>query len=598
MLKPDVDQQALYDIVNATNAMVSEFEGSYPDIDFYITGGALFDVAFAELPANENALLVPLMFGFILLIVGVSIKTIWATAAVMILIAFSVSAAMGLTGWAGAVLNAGTTGAPVIIPTLAVAHCVHMLVTIRQKMMVGFSQKQAVVESLRINISPVFITSITTALGFLSLNFSDAPPFRLLGNIVATGVMVSFVLSVTLLPAFLVLVKIKNRAQSSWLQQMMIHLAGAVTRWQRPLLWGVGSLVIVLTAGTTKIVLDDNFVKYFSDKFEIRRHTDFIEQRLTGLNAIEYSIPAKDEGGISDPDYLSGVDKFVGWLQSQPKVTNVGAISQVMKDLNKSMHGDDVAYDVVPESRELAAQYLLLYEMSLPFGLDLNNTIDVSKSQSRVIVLLQDASSADMRALNASAERWLQNNAPDLFAQGSGLSMAFAYVSERNIRSMLFGSLIALVSISFVLIIALRSFKIGLISLIPNLLPAAMALGIWGYLVGEVGLSVAIVVAVTLGIVVDDTVHFLSKYLRARRERGLSPEQAIEETFQTVGVALWITSAALIAGFGVLYLSGFKVNAEMGVLSAVTIAIALFTDYFLLPPILLSLDRGKARLLQ
>ena len=152
-----------------------------------------------------------------------------------------------------------------------------MLVTIRQKMMVGFSQKQAVVESLRINISPVFITSITTALGFLSLNFSDAPPFRLLGNIVATGVMVSFVLSVTLLPAFLVLVKIKNRAQSSWLQQMMIHLAGAVTRWQRPLLWGVGSLVIVLTAGTTKIVLDDNFVKYFSDKFEIRRHTDFIE---------------------------------------------------------------------------------------------------------------------------------------------------------------------------------------------------------------------------------------------------------------------------------------------------------------------------------
>ena len=274
-------------------------------------------------------------------------------------------------------------------------------------------------------------------------------------------------------------------------------------------------------------------------------------------------------------------------------MTNVGAISQVMKDLNKSMHGDDAAYDVVPESRELAAQYLLLYEMSLPYGLDLNNTIDVSKSQSRVIVLLQDASSADMRALNARAESWLKDNAPDLFTKGSGLSMAFAYVSERNIRSMLFGSLIALVSISFVLIIALRSFKIGLISLVPNLVPAAMALGIWGYLVGEVGLSVAIVVAVTLGIVVDDTVHFLSKSLRARRERGMSPEQAIEETFQTVGVALWITSAALIAGFGVLYLSGFKVNAEMGLLSAVTIAIALFADYFLLPPILLKLDRGK-----
>lgn len=593
ILKPDGDQQAIYDIVNSAKSMVSDFEAEYPQIDFYLTGGTLFDVAFAELPAKENAVLVPLMFGLILFIVGISLRTLWATVSVMILIALSVSTAMGLTGWAGAVLNAGTTGAPVIIPTLAVAHCVHLLVTIRQKMAVGFNQPNAIVEAMRINVSPIFITSMTTAIGFLSLNFSDAPPFRLLGNIVATGVMVSFILSVTLLPAFLAMVKLKPRTGPSWLQQTMISLGRFVVKFQKPLLWGLSSLVIVLAFGTTKIVLDDNFIKYFSDKFEIRRHTDFVEQRLTGLNAIEYSIPAKDEGGISDPEYLAGVDSFVNWLLTQAKVTNVGAITHTMKELNQSMHGDDPAYYRVPESRELAAQYLLLFEMSLPYGLDLNNTIDISKSQSRVIVLLQDASSEDMRVLNARAEEWLQSNTPDLFTKGSGLSMAFAYVSERNIRSMLFGSLIALVSISFILIIALRSIKIGLISLIPNLVPAAMALGIWGYMVGEVGLSVAIVVAVTLGIVVDDTVHFLSKYLRARRERGLSAEQAIEETFQTVGVALWITSAALIAGFGVLYLSGFKVNAEMGILSAVTIAIALLADYFLLPPVLLKIDGKK-----
>lgn len=592
ILKPDGDQQALYEIVSAAKSMVSDYEASYPQIDFYTTGGTLFDVAFADLPAQENAVLVPLMFGLILFIVGIALRTVWATVSVMILIALSVSSAMGLSGWAGAVLNAGTTGAPVIIPTLAVAHCVHLLVTIRQKMAVGFNQRDAIVEAMRVNVAPIFITSMTTAIGFLSLNFSDAPPFRLLGNIVATGVMVSFVLAVTLLPAFLAMVKLKPRDGPFFVQNVMSRLSNFVVRFQKPLLWGLSGLVIILAFGSTKIVLDDNFIKYFSDKFEIRRHTDFIEQRLTGLNAIEYSIPAKDEGGISDPEYLTGVDNFVSWLLTQPKVTNVGAISDTIKDLNQSMHGDDPAYHRVPESRELAAQYLLLFEMSLPYGLDLNNTIDISKSQSRVIVLLQDASSEDMRVLNARAENWLQENSPALFTHGSGLSMAFAYVSERNIRSMLFGSLIALVSISFILIIALRSLKLGLISLIPNLVPAAMALGIWGYLVGEVGLSVAIVVAVTLGIVVDDTVHFLSKYLRARRERGLSAEQAIEETFQTVGVALWITSAALIAGFGVLYLSGFKVNAEMGILSAVTIAIALLADYFLLPPILLKLD-GK-----
>ena len=120
-----------------------------------------------------------------------------------------------------------------------------------------------------------------------------------------------------------------------------------------------------------------------------------------------------------------------------------------------------------------------------------------------------------------------------------------------------------------------------------------MALGMWGYLVGVAGLSIAVVVAVTLGIVVDDTVHFLSKYLRARREQGMQPEQAIQNTFETVGVALTVTSLTLVAGFIVLYWSGFKVNSEMGILTAITIVFALIADFLLLPPVLLAADRGE-----
>ncbi len=591
--KPPDNDNAIFEIVQTVDQIVEQFEQKYPAIKVYVTGGVMFDVAFAELPAQENQLLVPLMFGLILIIVGVSLKTVWATASVIILIALSVGVAMGLCGWFGTVLNAGTTGAPVIIPTLAVAHCVHMLVTTRQKMALGLSQKEAIVESMRINIAPIFITCATTAIGFLSLNFSEAPPFRLLGNIVALGVMVSFVLSVTMLPAFLSLVKLKPAAGRSPLQAGLGQLADVVIRYYRQLSLILPVVVVALALGTTQIELDDNFIEYFSDKFELRRDTDFVENNLTGLNAIDFSIPAAGEGSISEPAYLKGIDEFAEWLKQQPKVTNVGALSITMKDLNKSMHGDDPAYYRVPESRELAAQYLLLYEMSLPYGLDLNNSIDVSKSQSRVFAIVQQASSGDMRALTARAEAWLKANHEELYAEGNGLSMAFAYVSERNIRSMLFGSLLALLSISLILIVALKSVRTGLISLVPNLVPAAMALGIWGYLVGEVGLSVAVVVAVTLGIVVDDTVHFLTKYLKARRERGMTVEAAIKETMQTVGVALWITSLALTAGFGVLFLSGFKVNAEMGMLSAVTIMIALIADYLLLPSILMRFDRNR-----
>jgi predicted RND superfamily exporter protein len=587
ILKPEDNDQAVYEVTSYVKDIVVELEAAHPDINFYLTGGAMFDVAFAELPNAENAILVPLMFFLILLVVGLSLKTVWATILVLALITLSVLVAMGIAGWAGFELSAGTTGAPVIIPTLSVAHCVHLMVTLRQKRSAGFTQKQAVIEALRVNVSPIVITSVTTAIGFLSLNFSEAPPFRTLGNIVAIGVMAACVLALTLLPAILSRLNMKPATGRQYLFNAMHGLGKFVVRAQKPLLWICGSIILVLALGTTRIVLDDNFIHYFDDKFEIRQHTDFVENRLTGLNAIEFSLPAAGDGGISDPAYLAGVNEFVEWLKQQDKVTNVGSIAEIIKELNQSMHGDDPTYYRIPESRELAAQYLLLYEMSLPYGLDLNNQIDVAKSQSRVIALLREASSLDLRELNVRAEEWLQQNQPALFNHGSGLSMIFAYISERNINSMLFGSLFALVAISLILIFALRSVRIGLVSLVPNLVPAAMALGVWGYLVGEAGLSVAVVVAVTLGIIVDDTVHFLSKYLRARREQGMSPADAVVSAFDTVGVALWITSMALIAGFLVLSFSGFKVNAEMGLLSAVTIAFALICDYFFLPAVLL-----------
>jgi predicted RND superfamily exporter protein len=167
----------------------------------------------------------------------------------------------------------------------------------------------------------------------------------------------------------------------------------------------------------------------------------------------------------------------------------------------------------------------------------------------------------------------------------------FAYIGQRNIRSMLTGTTVALVLISLVLVVALRSLKIGLVSMVPNLAPAAMAFGLWGMLVGQVGLGLSVVTGMTLGIVVDDTVHFLSKYLRARREQNLDSADAVRYAFSTVGMALWVTSLVLVAGFMVLSQSSFKMNSEMGLLTAVTISFALLADFLFLPPLLMRIDK-------
>lgn len=169
----------------------------------------------------------------------------------------------------------------------------------------------------------------------------------------------------------------------------------------------------------------------------------------------------------------------------------------------------------------------------------------------------------------------------------------FAHIGQRNIVSMLLGTTIALVLISLILGFALKSVKFGLISLIPNIAPAAMGFGVWYLIDGQIGLALSVVAGMTLGIIVDDTVHFLSKYLHARRDRNKDPKAAVSYAFASVGRALWVTTIVLVAGFMVLAQSSFKLNADMGLLTAITIFIALVVDFLFLPALLMKLDKDS-----
>jgi predicted RND superfamily exporter protein len=367
-----------------------------------------------------------------------------------------------------------------------------------------------------------------------------------------------------------------------------------VVRYRKPLLIGNLAFIALAVVGLTNIQLNDNFMKYFDQRYEIRQAADFIQANLTGLDNIEYSLDSGEAGGSNDPAYLAKIEEFANWYRSQPKVTHVNVITDTIKRLNENMHGDNFIYYRLPESRELAAQYMLMYEMSLPYGLDLNNQINVDKSATRMVVTFANASSKELRAADERARAWLSANAPrSMFTYGASLSLMFAHISERNIDQMLTGTVLALLLISGVLLFALRSIKLGLVSMIPNLVPAAMAFGIWGMFVGEVGLTIAVIGTMTLGIIVDDTVHFLSKYRRARNEHHLNPQDAVKYAFSTVGKALFITTIVLIAGFITLTFSGFKLNSDMGLMAAVAIGIALVVDFLFLPPLLMAVDKQQ-----
>ena len=578
------------EVVESIRELADYVRATYPELDVYLSGIVMMNNAFPEASKLDMQTLLPVAFAVILLMVLLQLRGLSGTLGTFIIIVFSILVAMGAAGWLGIGLSPPVMSAPVIVLTLSVADCVHILTNWMQGMRRGLDKNTAMVESLRINASPVFLTSITTAIGFLSLNFSDAPPFRDLGNVAAIGVMAAWALSMGFLPALVTLLPSRVRARGEHEPVMMDHFAGFVVRQRRPLFWIMGAAILLLITFIPRNETNDVFVEYFDERISFRTDTDFVVDNLTGMYFVDYSLDSQEPGAISSPGFLKQVELFTGWLETQPEVLHVSTITDIMKRLNRNMHGDAEDWYRLPDERNLAAQYLLLYEMSLPYGLDLNNQLDIRKQTTRISVNMETLSTQEVLAFEQRSYDWMREHTPDLLTYGASPTIMFAHIGERNIRSMLVGTAIALVLISLILVFALRSVRYGILSLVPNLAPAGMAFGLWGIVHGEVGLSLSVVTAMTLGIVVDDTIHFLSKYIRARREQGLSAEDAVRYAFHTVGEALWVTSVALVAGFLVLSTSAFELNAGMGLLVSIVIALALVVDFLFLPPLLMRLN--------
>lgn len=580
-----------------TRELVAKFKQQYPQFEVHVTGITYLNNAFNEASQQDMETLIPLMYLFIFVMLLLLLKSFSSLAGIILVIAFSIMTAMGMAGWFGIALTPPSASAPTIIMTLAVADSVHFLISMLAQMKRGMSKNDAIVESLRINIGPIFLTSITTAIGFLAMNSSDAPPFHDLGNITAMGVMFAFVLSVTFLPALIAILPIKVKANLDVEHKdAMAKFADFVIAKQKQLFWGSIAALAFFISVIPTITIDDNFVEYFDKKVEFRVDSDYVIDNLTGINMTYYSIESGQAQGINNPAFLASITQFKDWLNQQPEVLHVNSISDTLKRLNQNLHGDDEAFYKIPSEQNLAAQYLLLYEMSLPYGLDLNNQINIDKSATKVAVTLGDLTTSEMLDFNQRAEQWLkQNTADTMHAAGTSTALMFSNITMRNIEQMMQGSIAALIIISLILAFALKSVKLGLISLVPNLTPVIAAIGIWAITYNMLGMAASIVFAISIGIVVDDTVHFLSKYLRARRENGLAAPEAIRYAFSTVGQALWVTTIVLVVGFALLSQSTFLVNQQTGILMAITIAAALILDFLFLPALLLKLDKEDTK---
>jgi predicted RND superfamily exporter protein len=377
---------------------------------------------------------------------------------------------------------------------------------------------------------------------------------------------------------------------------MLENYSRSLLRNQKPILVGYFVAGAILISLSFTNVFNDNYVKYFSPEIQFRRDTDHIMKRLTGIYNIDFSIKGGEEQSITNPEYLSLLDKFEEWLVKKQSVTHVIGIHDVIKRVNKSMHGDDEQYFAIPGTSDLTSQYLLVYEMSVPYGLDLSSQINLDKSSSKFSVLVGNISFNELLKLTEEAEQWLIDNvSTEMVSTGASVPIMFAHLGQRQTRGMVKGGIIALTVISVLLIVLLRNAKLGVMSLIPNLFPVFVAFGIWSIFIGEVNSATAMVFGMTLGIIVDDTVHMLVKYNYARKSLGFEVIVALQYVTVRVGKAIIATSLILFAGFAVLGFSNFEMNSAMGQMSGLVIIAALILDLTLLPVLIFLLEKKKSQ---
>ena len=589
---PRKDIEAEYqESLNYVLGFLEEARKNHPEVDLIISGIVYMEYQSPMLLKAQMPKLMPTAILVILLTLFLLLRSLVAVAGSFLVILMSVVSAMGSIGFMSGDIAQPFIMVPILIATLAVADCVHLFTLYFQNLDSSRKSKEAMLESLKLNLQPLFLTSLTTAIGFLSLNLAPVEPLRGIGNGVAVGVFLAFIFTVLLLAPIVSYFNVKQSKNINFQKNIARKLGRFSIKNYKRLLVIVPVISCFLMAFIPLNKTNDNPLEFYSERYTTSAaDSKWISQRIGGTFPVSYEL--NSQGIVSDPEFLREVDKFSEWLASNKEVLHVSSLSKIMKNLNKTLHGKQEEWNIIPTEPDLSAQYLFFYEMSLPYGLDLTNSISQNKESIKLVASLKELGSLEYREFAKKVENYASQNMPeDMVSIGTGTRPIFAFMSNMLITQLTYALGIGIVLITAPIILFFRSLRYGMLTSVTNLLPIGVAFGIWAIVSGEISMLVGIGMGTTLGIIVDFTVHFLSKYLHARRQKKLSAEEAVEYAFETVGFALIITSFSLILGFLVLLQAFFIPIHGFVLFSSIAFLSALIIDLLLFPALLITWDK-------
>jgi predicted RND superfamily exporter protein len=430
---------------------------------------------------------------------------------------------------------------------------------------------------------------------FLSFLTVRIKPFRELGLYASVGVVTALVLTFILVPFFYSFGKknarITNPANQKTRHDLFDRLLARV-HWivtARPGWVVVFFVVLTLVSitGAMNIQVESNFVKMLSTKLPLRQAYDFIDERMGGSMSMEIMLDTGKTDGVKEPVFLKKMDALQGFADNHPLVTKTMSVLDVMKKMRRAMHNNDQEFYSVPDTRQAASQYLFMYETS--GGDQLDKLVGFDYDIARLTVKTRNLSTADVRCFMRDVEDFSRKTFDDsVSVEMTGALTWVKALNDKIGEGVKYSFTAVLFAVAALMMIFLRSVKLGLISMIPNVFPVLITLGLMGFSGIYLDMPIMCCSAVIIGVAVDDTIHFFRRY---RREfKGLGDyTQALRATLSTVGRPITFTTMTLILGFGVMTLSDLSGWRHFGFLAGFAFLWAYLADFFLCPALILLL---------
>ncbi len=564
-------------------------------IPLFLTGGVMFDHALFHTMVQDQRLLIPLMMVIFVVVLAWLFRTTTGVVLPSLTVAVSIVWTFALIELTGFTLNVVAAILPVVLLAIGVADSVHLISEYQEQLAGKTCKRAALVQAVSTVLVPCLFTSVTTAMGFLGLLAIRVAPLREFGLFAAVGTMLAFVATFTMVPAALAVLPPPppRRAASGTRRLSLVSVFAFVSTHRSWILAASAVFMVTGLAGLPGVRTSANWYRYLHRNNPVIQATDFVEDNIGGVYTIELLVRATEDGteSIKSLDAMREIQELERQLESDPFIERTLSPADFIATMNRTMHGDDPAFERLPESRNAIGQLLLMYEMDAPDG-RLYDFVNFDFSRGRIMARSR-MSEADVHHRFLDKARTLAKSFQHISAIPTGLMVLYNDVERHMLTGMITGFSVAFIAVSVMMVILLRTFRHGLLAMIPGALPVVFVVGMTGWLGVALGTMPAMMGNVALGIAVDNAIHMLTRYRRLRRS-GMEPHGAIGQAAMVVGRPVLFTTTVLCLGFGVLGFSRLVPNQFFGILTAIVLFGSLVGALVTLPATILVVDEWSA----